>query len=151
MDTPLHGIVHSRSWVPHTKPTEQGERSMRRGFSVTAGFLGLLMVGLLLIPASPVAAHESPVGCDGNGIGSTFTRSPTGAVIHGNVITYTITISNSATGCDITGLNASITLPSGSVITVATNANLPQGDAFQCPNAAQPRGVTAGPDRYTSP
>src|SRR5438034_468728 len=117
--------------------------------SMTAGFLGLLVVGLLLAPAPPVAAHESPSGCDGNGIGSTFSRAPTGAVIHGSVITYTITISNSATGCDITGLNASITLPSGSVITVATNADLPQGDSFTCPNAAEPRCVTAGPYSYT--
>src|SRR5438093_1171057 len=125
---------------------------MRRclgGFSVTAGVLGLLVVGLLLVPASRVAAHESPVGCAGNGIGATFSRSPTGAVIHGNTITYTILISNAADGCDITGLKASITLPSGSVITVATNASLPQGDSFQCPNAAEPRCVTAGPYSYT--
>src|SRR2546422_11087170 len=99
---------------------------MRRclgGFSMTAGFLGLLVVGLLLAPVPPVAAHESPVGCDGNGIGSTFSRAPTGAVIHGSVITYIITISNSATGCDITGLNASIPLPSGSAITRASHAH----------------------------
>src|SRR5206468_156803 len=124
---------------------------MRRclgGFSVTAGFLGLLVVGLLLIPAPRVAAHENPSGCDGNGIGSTFTRSPTGAVIHGNTITYTITISNSATGCDITGLDAEVTLPNGTVITIATNADLPQGDSFTCPNAAEPRCATAGPYSY---
>src|SRR5206468_5674511 len=117
-------------------------------FSAMAAVLGVLVLGLLLVPASRVAAHESPVGCAGNGIGSTFTRSPTGAVIHGNVITYTILISNAVDGCDITGLNASITLPNGNVITITTNADLPQGDSFTCPNAAEPRCVTAGPYSY---
>jgi len=123
----------------------------RRGaFSVMAGVLGLLVVGFLLVPAQWAVAHESPVGCNGNGIGSTFTRSPAGgAVIHGNVITYSVTIANSPAGCDVTGVNASITLPNGTVITVATNANLPQGDSFKCPDAAEPRCVSAGPYSYT--
>src|SRR5437870_2667533 len=55
----------SRSSHSELMVNGRGEEPMCRRlgrFSVTAGVLGLLVVGLLLAPAPPVAAHESPVG-----------------------------------------------------------------------------------------
>src|SRR5436309_1370144 len=117
--------------------------------SMIAGFLGLLVVGLRVVPAHQVAAHESPAGCAGNGLGSSFTRSRSGNVTHANSITSQTTVSNSATGCHVTGLNASITLRNDTLISVASNATPLQGTSLTCPNPAEPRCVTAGPYSYT--
>ena len=89
-------------------------------------------LALLLIPAMPANADQSPVGCNGNRLNTSIIKNKT-AVYQGDTIIYTVTVSNLDSGsdlaCDITNATVQVTLPAadgtptGSVVTLATGVD----------------------------
>jgi hypothetical protein len=81
------------------------------------GFYNMFFVLFLflIIWATPVFAHKSPIGCAGSGLGITlFTNSP--QVNIGDVISYSVDIFNGGgwpVVCDASNIQASITTPDG--------------------------------------
>jgi uncharacterized repeat protein (TIGR01451 family) len=63
---------------------------------------GLALV--LLMASSPAGAHQNPPGCNTNGLGTDIQKSAT-VIENGDVVTYTITLSNGAApSCDVTNV-----------------------------------------------
>lgn len=97
------------------------------------GTLGLLVEVAAL---GPVAADQRPAGCNGNNLAVDVSSDRT-VVRNGDVITYTLTVSNLSTpaarACDVTGATVALTLPaadgspSGETLTLATDQNYPAG------------------------
>ncbi len=88
--------------------------------------------------ALPASAVQSPVGCNSNRLNLALIKDRT-SVQQGDTINYTITVSNQdsapALACDIDSATVRITLPAadgtptGTVVTLATNASYPAGAA----------------------
>jgi len=91
---------------------------------------------LLVSVASPVSAIQSPSGCNSNRLNLSLIKDKT-AVQQGEVITYTVTVTNvdsaPAIACDIDNATVTVRLPAadgtptGTLITLATGANYPAG------------------------
>lgn len=116
--------------------------------------LGLVLALFLLSGFAQVAsAHEDPVDCNASGLQQFPSVGPAGNVYDGDELTYAVIYANidpdgagAVAPCNITGADASITLPDGSVVNVLTDATLSIGDSISCPGDAE---CAAGPYTYT--
>ncbi len=114
-------------------------------------FLITLSVGLMFnVPT--VSAHQDPVACNASGLQEFPSISPSTDVHAGDTLTYSIIYANldpdgagPVAPCNVTGANATITKPNGTVLNVLTNATLNVGDTLTCPGSA---GCAAGPYTY---
>src|SRR6266542_2139782 len=122
-----------------------GLRRCLAGVAIVAVALAGLMV-FAMVDAQPAAAHQDPAGCTANGLNTVLTVSPAGSVQDGTTLTYTISYSNNgASACNITAVNASLTLPDTTFLTILTGATLNVGATITCPGGA---GCAAGPYTY---
>src|SRR4051794_12685394 len=95
----------------------------------------VLAVLMTLLWAAPASAHHSPANCSSNEFTLSISRDRTsGVYANGETISYTVKVSNvGATACDVDGLTISMNLPAadgtptGSLVTLATNAPYPAG------------------------
>jgi uncharacterized repeat protein (TIGR01451 family) len=108
--------------------------------------LGFLFSGIT------VQAHEDPVNCNASGLQQFPSVGPSGVVHDGDVLTYSVIYVNSdpdgagpVAPCNITGADATIERPDGTIINVLTDATLNVGDSISCPGGA---GCAAGPYTY---
>src|SRR5262245_19635269 len=115
-----------------------------------AGFFALALVSAGI----PISAHQDPANCNASGL-QQFPSivSPAGSATDGSVITYSVIYVNSdpdgagpVAPCNITGADATITRPNGTMINVLMNATLNVGSSISCPGGA---GCAAGPYTYT--
>ncbi|TSC77024.1 MAG: hypothetical protein G01um101431_207 [Parcubacteria group bacterium Gr01-1014_31] len=128
-------------------------KNVPRAWSVGARLMAPLLALFALV--SPQAqAHQDPASCNASGL-QQFPSivSPAGSAYDGDVITYSVIYVNSdpdeagpVAPCNITGANADITLPNGSVVNVLVGTTLNVGDSISCPGGA---GCAAGPYTYT--
>lgn len=98
------------------------------------GIIAAIVV--VISSVAPAGAVQSPAGCNSNRLNLSIIKDKT-SVQQGDTITYTVTISNvdaaPALACDIDTATVIITLPAangtptGTVVTLATNANYPAG------------------------
>lgn len=96
----------------------------------------IAVLSALLLLASPTSAIQSPAGCNSNRLSLSLVKDKT-TVQQGETIIYTVTISNldaaPALACDIDTANVTVTLPAadgtptGTTVTLVTNANYPAG------------------------
>ncbi len=94
-----------------------------------------LLLGVTTV-GGPVAADQRPAGCTGNNL-SLDVASDRTVVRNGDVITYTLTVSNentpTAAACDVTGVTITLTMPAadgtptGETLTLVTNQTYPAG------------------------
>src|SRR6266536_1076212 len=121
-------------------------RGLIAAVALVALVLGSAMFVASLVP-QPAAAHEDPANCDQSGLGTVLGATPSGTVQVGDVITYTVTYTNSgATACNLTNLNANLVRPNGTTINVLVGATLNVGATINCPTDP---GCAAGPYTYT--
>ncbi len=93
-------------------------------------------IAAILISAQSAFAIQSPVGCNSNRLNLSLSRNKI-TVQNGDILTYMVTVSNLDVSpnfaCDIDTATVTLTLPamdgtpSGTVMTLATNANYPAG------------------------
>src|SRR6266540_442902 len=69
-------------------------RGLIAAVALVALVLGSAMFVASLVP-QPAAAHEDPANCDQSGLGTVLGATPSGTVQVGDVITYTVTYTNS--------------------------------------------------------
>src|SRR6266542_1619439 len=121
-----------------------------RGLIAVVVLIASLLGSALLVAAlgpQPATAHEDPLGCTANGLTTTLGGTPAGVVQHGDVITYTVSYSNTGvTACNLTNLNATLKRPNGVITTVLSGATLNVGATINCPGDV---GCAAGPYTYT--
>ena len=102
----------------------------KMGSRIWRGVQGLtLALGLLTLAPSGVHAHVSPDGCNANLLNLGNSRIPTGGVVNGQQITYTVSVTNpgggSGVACDVTDAEVTFTCPgtdgtaSGTVTTLS--------------------------------
>ncbi len=121
--------------------------------TLTAVVLAAALVLLgFLFQITQTQAHEDPENCNASGLQQFPSIGPAGNTHVGNTLTYSIIYVNSdpdgagpTAPCNITGADATITRPNGTIINVLTNASLPVGESISCPGDAE---CAAGPYTY---
>src|SRR5262245_57770581 len=133
--------------VPRNRPFESGcaegptmcrskTLSLRAGWLCSVAAISAAVV-FSVTPASavpPTQQHQSPPGCTSNNLSLDLAKSKT-EIVSGEVVTYTVTVGNSAAGggCDITGLDVTFTCPdangtpNGTTSACLTDVALPAG------------------------
>lgn len=123
-----------------------------RRFRTVGVLTGVMLAIGLAVASLPTAAHPDPAECNASGLQQFPSVGPAGNVYDGSTLTYSVIYINSdpdgagaVAPCNITGADAMITRPDGSVINVLTDVTLNVGDSISCPGDAE---CSAGPYQY---
>ncbi len=115
-------------------------------FMVVRVVTAVAVSGLLLLVGSQASA-QNPVGCTANASDLEITGTPSGDVIEGATITYTVAIDNvGGANCTVSNVLVNFTFPDGTVIPILSNAVVAAGTVVTCPG--DPACLTAGPYEY---
>lgn len=105
-------------------------------FMLRMSIVAAAILAVVASEALPASAVQSPSGCNSNRLNLAIIKDRT-SVQQGDTINYTITIANldsaPAIACDIDAATITVTLPAadgtptGTVVTLATNASYPAG------------------------
>ncbi|HSX01747.1 MAG TPA: hypothetical protein VLI05_00360 [Candidatus Saccharimonadia bacterium] len=92
----------------------------------------------LLLPGQSLAV-QSPANCNSNRLNTSIVKDKT-TVAPGDILTYTLTVTNQSSGsfiaCDITSATVTFTFPAadgsptGTSVVIATGATYPEGTAI---------------------